>query len=990
MTQESPLHTAPSATGRAGGLLSGLGSFFKRAPKTGQAGNTRVRYNAHTFSWFLLCCSMGYAGSVQTNGAAYVLAFMTGALGVMSYVYARANLRGVEVRVGAQPVLVQGQGEVLPVELRAASGHSPWGVEILLVGAAKTAFVEQIPSGEAVRLRLRLPADGQPLRLMLRSAFPLGLWRAQRVVNVELTRHAVPPAAGNLPLPVAKAETAGVDGRSANASPPSREGDDFAGVREWVPGDSPKHIDWRAVARGRPLMVKTWSQGASEAVLLDWGAVPLAEAERAGQMVRWIQQCEQQGQSYAMSLPGVEIPAGQGEAHARRCLAAVAEMHAGGMHAEETRKPLKVPASHEYRAGVPRGPLALMSVVLFVAAMQLYEIIAVPVMVFFFLCLTYRCLLKQPLKQRWLPLALTAVGVVGLYLSRGDMLAMETGMALLLVLAGGKMLESRSPHDFQVVAMIGWFLCLCGVLVDQSFTTAVLMFMAYAVIAACMVRFRRGVPGIMMPVRLTGRLILQALPLVVVLFVVFPRVDLDNFRMGGRRTAVTGVPSSLNPGQVLEVAKSNEKAFRVEFPDGNIPSNDQRYWRCVVLWQCQGLSWNRGLRLTYAPGVKESAPGDIRHIVSLEPHGQTWLPGLDYPLRASDEKSVHMLFADRVLNHHDTVRKMRRFEVVSRPQLEMEPMSEAEAEASRQVPTSLSPRLKSLAEEWRKNAGSDVEVVETGLNYLRTQGFEYTLEPGTYLGPGALEQFFLNRREGFCEHFSAAFATMMRAAGVPSRVVMGYQGGELSVTGTHLIVRQSDAHSWLEVWLEGRGWTRVDPTAVLAPGRVSLGLQNFMLGGEEELERQRNTWWWRAREQSQHLLDQVNERWFNWVVNFDEDAQFGWLSRLGLSGSKAKEAYLFVISVALVFLCLGLLTMWLRRPARQTDPWQKAWARLCLHLEGLGLPARRENEGPLAYARRVSEGRPAVNELAGLYAQARYGAAKISLRDFNKAVNELR
>ncbi|TDU68146.1 transglutaminase-like putative cysteine protease [Prosthecobacter fusiformis] len=988
MNQEGSIHAEvhlPAKVAAKGGRMR---AFFKKGPAQDFSFTTRVRMNLHTVSWFGLCCTMGYAGAVQANGAAYLLAFMTGALGVMSYVYARANLRGLEVRVGAAPVQLAGKGEVLPVELRASYGHAPCGIEVILVGAPESSFVEEVVNGQPVRLHLRMPPAGQPLRLLLRSAYPLGLLKAQRLVNVELTRHAVPAASGDLALPQGTVLSSGSDGRSGGYSPPSREGDDFAGVREWQPGDSPRHIDWRAVARGRPLMVKTWAKGTSEAVAMDWETLPLPVAERAGQMVRWIQMCEQQGLSYSLKLPGQEISAGQGESHARRCLAALAELHAGGATSAETPQSARVPASYERRIGVPRGPLGLLSAVLFMTVLPLQDLVAVPVLVLFFLSLSYRSLIARPLKHRWLPLSVTALGVAGLYFTQGDLLSMEAGIALLIVLSGGKMLESRSPHDFQVMAMIGWFLCLCGLLADQSIGRAVLMFGAYALITGCMVRFRRGVVGWKIPARQTTRLLLQALPMVVILFVIFPRVSLDSLvRLGSRRTTVTGIPTSLDPGKVLQIAKNTERAFRVEFPEGVIPSNNQRYWRCVVLWDCWGLSWNRGLGLSYGPRIRQAEAGDIRQTITLEPHGQTWLPALDYPVYGTDGRADLTLHAERLLSAHEPVRKQRRLNVLSRPQLVWEPLPESHRLAALQVPRDFSVNLRSLAEQWRQASANDQQVVEAGLNYLRTQGFKYTMEPGTYLGPGALEEFVLRRRIGFCEHFSAAFASLMRAAGVPSRVIMGYQGGEMSMTGTHLIVRQSDAHSWTEVWLEGAGWTRIDPTAVLAPGRVNQGLQSFMLGGEEELERQRDTWWWQIRERTELFWDQVNDQWYQ-VISFDEESQFGWLSWLGVSG--AQQVYLLLGSFFIVLLLLGILNLWLRRPARDTDAWRLAWERLCRHLEGLGMPARRANEGPQAYALRIASERPQVMELAQQYAESRYGTKAASLTAFKKAVRLLR
>lgn len=964
------------------GWLDRLRAFITQSP---QGYRTTVQATLHTMSWVALTGTMLYAGAAQANGAAYLLAFLTGALGLVSYVYAKANLRGLEVRVGAAPVMRAGEGEVLMVELRAASGHSPCGIEVILVGAAKATFVEQIPSGQSVRLHLRLPPAGGPLRLLLRSAYPLGLLRAQRQVSVELTRYAIPEASGNLPLPEIQISHEGNSGKSGGGKI-SRDGDDFAGVREWQPGDSPRHIDWRAVARGRPLMVKVWARTGGDSAHLDWQKMPLPDAERPGQLVRWVHTCEQQGVSYSLSLPGVEIPTGQGESHARRCLTAIAEFHAGSLSVKDPLKNVRVAASHEYTAGVPRGPLALLSIVLFATVLPLQSVIPIPVLILLFLSLSYRNLLKKPLYSRWLPLLFAVVGIAGIIFTQGEVFTTEAGIAVLVVLAGGKMLESRTPHDFQVIAMVGWFLCLCGLMMDQGIGRSVLMFSSYALIAGCMVRFRRGTPGVKKPAALVGKLMLQTLPLVVLLFLIFPRWDMGSFfRMGRDNKATTGVPSSLDPGRILQIAKSTETAFRVQFPDDNVPPNNQRYWRCVVLWDCQGLSWNRGLSSTYEPKVRGQEPGDIRQIITLEPHGQSWLPSLDYPIHGVDGRGVSM---ERVLSSFDRVRKTRRYDVLSRPQLVWEDLPESHRYAALEVPGNLSPALRQLAQSWRQSAANDEAIADAGLNHLRTNGFEYTLEPGSYLGNNALEDFFLRRKVGFCEHFSAAYATLLRAAGVPTRVVMGYLGGEMSMTGTHLIVRQSDAHSWVEVWLEGKGWTRIDPTAALAPGRVESDLRSFMLGGAEALEEQRNSWWWRSSEQARLAWDQVNYQWYNFVVSFDDELQFGWMSQLGLT-SLRNRGYQFLASLGLVGLLLVGLTLWLRRAPKESDPWRRAWGKLCQRLENRGVPAQRESEGPLAYAERVGETHPEILPLAEQYAKGRYGSDQSSLRGFKQAVKEL-
>jgi hypothetical protein len=212
------------------------------------------------------------------------------------------------------------------------------------------------------------------------------------------------------------------------------------------------------------------------------------------------------------------------------------------------------------------------------------------------------------------------------------------------------------------------------------------------------------------------------------------------------------------------------------------------------------------------------------------------------------------------------VRSARRFEVVSRPKLEPEPLPVSRRQAALQLPARLPDSLRSLVEGWRREAAGPEEIVQAALRYFATEGFQYTLEPGTYLGPTALEDFLLRRRTGFCEHFSAAFATLMRLAGVPSRIVMGYLGGEYSERGGYMIVRQSDAHAWTEVWLEGSGWTRVDPTVSAAPARGDLDLESYLLGDVEALERFRSSYWGRGLQQFRLFWDHLNFQWYNTVA----------------------------------------------------------------------------------------------------------------------------
>ncbi len=964
---------------------------------------TRLRPTPHTFSWLGLCAAMLYAGAVQSNGAAYLLAFLTFVLGAVSWLHARANLRGLELRCGL--VRRGGEGEVLPVELIATDGLSHHGIELMLAGASGGQWLEMAGRGAATQLDLRLPSQGVPLRLFLRSAHPLGLFQARRELQVLLQQPRPPAPVGSLPLPAP--EPGGGAATTAGAAAAGAEGEDFAGVREWRPGDSLRRVDWRALARGRPLLVKTWAGGGGQRHF-DWQALPLPEAERPGQIARWIEEAERLGLTWRVSLPGREIPAGSGPAHAERALTALAELHPAGAAVQAGRKRVKPPPSAEHVRRVPTAPQVLLGAAILLAALVLLDFVAPVSVLLLAVCLGWRLLLArgeapparygggfQAARWQWLPvvrfwpLVVLVGGLVLVHLTTGGAWGMEAGVAVLLVLLGAKLLESRTPHDFQIIAMIGWFLCLCGLLTDQGIGRTLGMLTLYATVAVGMIWMRRDASAATGALRLGARLLAQAAVPTLLLFLVFPRLSLDTLaRMGTGQLSQTGVPVSLEPGRVSQVAKSGETAFRVRFPDAAPPVRQQLYWRCVVLWECNGLSWRRGPVFAYTEHRRDRQPGDIRQSVTLEPHGQLWLPALDQPVWAREGVETPGLYADRTLGASEPVRSARRFEVVSRPQLELEPLPVSRQQAALQLPARLPDSLRELAEGWRRESAGSEQIVQAALRYFATEGFQYTLEPGTYLGPTALEDFLLRRRTGFCEHFSAAFATLMRLAGVPSRIVMGYLGGEYSERGGYMIVRQSDAHAWTEVWLEGSGWTRVDPTVSAAPARGDLDLESYLLGDEAALERFRSSFWGRGLQQFRLFWDHLNFQWYNTVVSFDEEAQLEWLSWLGLTSGLRRELLLGLSLGGLAAALFGL-HLWLRRPGRDPDPWARAWREICGRLEQQGLPPRRAGEGPLAYAGRAAPGRPEVLALALRYAEGRYGPASADVRTFRREARAL-
>jgi protein-glutamine gamma-glutamyltransferase len=944
----------------------------------------RVRWNRHTLALLAIVAGMWYAAEAQSNGAAHLIALLTAMLGLLSWLHARANLRGLSVRlVGARPE-VQAAGRGIPVELRATGAVSPCGLEVHAIGAGAPVFVESVPAGGTVVVELPPPLNpaGGALKLLVRSVYPLGLFSAECVVETAWVRRVHPQPAGDLPLPAPNTTRQGDAVAVASARGHSSGGDDFAGLREWRAGDSPRHIDWRAAARGGPLMVKAWSSGVQGGVVLDWDALPLEEAARAPQLAQWLHACENEGRPYELRLPGRVIRAGHGPAHLRRCMAALSTQPGPGDGAGvgdevRTAKPVSVPGL-EQTTFLPKGPLLLLSVALLLTLLPLRGYIGGGGLLVCALCMVWRGVLRMGVPPLPVRVGVIIAGAVAVYFNYGELGGMEPGIAMLLVLAGAKMLESRTPREFQVLALIGWFLAFCAVLLESHLTRSIWTVVVVLIITACMVRFRRSLPGVREPLRVTATLFGQALPLAVLLFFVFPRGLLDlGSALGRSRFGETGIDNVLEAGNIAKIALSSNVAFRVRFPDGVLPSTETRYWRCLTLWYCEGLRWTRGERLPYVPPLpREKKAGTLRQIIDLEAHGKRWLPALDQPMGAQMRGESLSPEYDMCLSSPFPVRSSERIEVVSSfDRQRVRPLNETHRRAALQLPEAISPKLKQLVDYWKSAAQNDEQVVQLALSYIRTQGFSYTLEPGVYLGAQPLEEFFLQRRIGFCEHFSASFATLMRMAGVPSRVVVGYLGGEYSDhNGGYLIVKQSDVHAWTEVWLKNYGWLLIDPTAALAPDRVNIDLGAFLAGGAEEAERQRRSLWGRTWQRLRLWWDSVNYDWQNQVIDYSQESQRSLLERVGLRQSKL---LLLIPSTAFVLVGALLITLWLRRPARHSDPWVRLWQSACRRASRAGVQAWMPSEGPLTFVRRVAQARPDLATqfelLADMYISGRYG-----------------
>ncbi|HEY5791079.1 MAG TPA: DUF3488 and transglutaminase-like domain-containing protein, partial [Gammaproteobacteria bacterium] len=466
---------------------------------------------------------------------------------------------------------------------------------------------------------------------------------------------------------------------------------------------------------------------------------------------------------------------------------------------------------------------------------------------------------RLPQLRGWLR-GLLAVGGFALVLATyGTVAGRDPGIALLATMVALKLLETETPRDLYLVVFLGYFLVIANLLYSQSIPMALYLLLSVVALTATLIAANRG-PGhgeLRADLRLAAVLLLQALPVMLVLFVLFPRIDEPLWHMPReQRGAISGISDEMEPGSISRLVESEELAFRVSF-DGPVPPPAQRYWRGPVLWFTDGRRWRAGT----PPAPEElgyTGLGDaVGYAVTLEPHGQRWLFALDLPAEIPANAS---LTTDYQVLAQRPVDTQRLYRARSYPEYVTGPPSAAELRAGLQRPYRTSARVQALAQGWRDAAADDAAVVELALQHFREQPFVYTLSPPLLPGD-PIDGFLFETRRGFCEHYAAAFTVLMRVAGIPARVVTGYQGGELNPLGGHLAVRQSDAHAWSEVWLPGRGWSRVDPTAAVAPERVERGIDagaSLGFDGAVSFRGGPGAWLAQLTEQAWLLADAVN------------------------------------------------------------------------------------------------------------------------------------
>ena len=652
---------------------------------------------------------------------------------------------------------------------------------------------------------------------------------------------------------------------------------------------------------------------------------------------------------------------------------------------------------------IPRQSVVFISVGVLLAAIPMLGKLPILIPVLLLVAAFGRMVAERWLGQ-WaiwaLGLIVFLVGMSATVMTYNTIVGLEPGAAIMLVLLSLKVLETKSSRDFRVLALLGYFLCVMALFFSQDFPLCLYVAFVFTLLTAALVHLhlaswhprKQTWPAL----RLAMTLLAQSLPLTIVLFLIFPRFEgVFRFQLGTQQFNKTGMSDEMKPGSISNIAVSNDIAFRVDFLGNAIPSSTMMYWRGAVLWQDEGLAWQRGLGQV-GEWTREPLAGElITQRITLEPHGSKWLFALDRP-----EPSKGLIYrVGGVLESPKPVLTPLRYDVTSRTENHQTVLSPRILKLALSTPA-LSPEVKGLVDSWRQRSASDREVISAALHFFRKEHFVYTLSPGGYKDD-SLDEFLFHRKFGFCEHYAAAFATLMRAANIPSRVVLGYLGGQYNSIGGYVIVPQSDAHAWCEVWLRGQGWIRVDPTTVVAPERVSSGLESFLKSASTaaatNARNSSSTGAVDLREilhEAQLAWDTANYQWNLRVLGYDEQGQRSVLTIAGLENIRGL-GLLFRAAIAIALL-LHFLAGWMHLRSRaRRDKVSILYQKFCERLAGAGM-IRHKWEGPLEFALRASARFPAhaeaIEEIRDEYIALRYGGdskGEKSVREFAAAVRKL-
>lgn len=582
----------------------------------------------------------------------------------------------------------------------------------------------------------------------------------------------------------------------------------------------------------------------------------------------------------------------------------------------------------------------------------------------------------RPWRHRLIGYALLFCATVTVYGSYGYLMGRGPMMALFPLLVVLKFREMQGPRDYQLLVMMGLFMLASNFIHTQALYTALLSLpiIVLFIAAPLLLHGDLEAPQLRKALSFSMRILAVAVPFMILGFVLFPRFSGPLWGIArDPSAAVSGLSGSMTPGSISNLSLSDEIVFRVEF-HGDVPGQEVLYWRGPVFWQLSGETWSAGRfhQSAQAPSIKiDSKP--LFYTVTLEPSPHKRMFAIDVPTQAV---AGARLSADLQLLTSRPILERTRYQLASYTQYRLTSSGEDELQRALQLPPDRNPRTVALAQTWRAEGLGPRDIIQRTLSMFHDEGFRYTLQPARARFD-SVDFLLFESREGFCEHYASAFAVLARAAGIPARIVTGYQGGTLNRIGGYYTIRQRDAHAWVEVWQQDLGWVRVDPTLAVAPSRIRQGMQGLLAQGQTSsplplLSRdgELRTMWNVATDS----LDALYNNWNQWVIGYDKKRQLRVLSKLGIG-----QTTFSVLALSLGGLVLALFLVYLVMVLRWREPsgdrTVRAYRRFTAKLARIGL-ARAAYQGPLDFAARAvaftGQGRD-INAITRLYVRLRYG-----------------
>jgi len=631
---------------------------------------------------------------------------------------------------------------------------------------------------------------------------------------------------------------------------------------------------------------------------------------------------------------------------------------------------------------------------LFIALLPLIPVIPLWISIWCFMLWGYLVLSQYfsfPLPGRGLRVLLTLISVLGVAITSSSFKGGGGYIGLLAIMAALKPYEIKNHRDKMITLFAGYFIVITSLFRVESLVMTIYMFPAVFFITAIIIHINHPIEKLSQGFRLSFRIMLQAFPLVTVLFFFFPRLPGSIWGIFEYQGGSTGFSETLSPGDITTIVKNDEIAFRAEF-ESDIPDHSLLYWRGVTFDYFDGRTWGKSMpsaRLSRPIVIKQR---QVSYNIILEPHAGRYLFALDMPVSTVTGAEI---LSDYTFRSYNLIRRRFHYSLTSSLDYH-DRVKDRTMDRYLQLPKSGNEKTRALAEKYRLTGDEPNRIIDKALSFFVENNFQYTLRPPA-LGKDSVDDFLFKTKKGYCEHYASAFAFLLRAANVPCRIVGGYQGGEVSPYGKYILVRQSDAHAWTEVWLEKKGWVRVDPTFAVSPQRVTLGVKEA-LTSEDFLSF--------FKEKNKGILGQltrnlvmrwdiINSWWEFRFSAYDFFEQRFLLQALRIGNGKGPGFWTFFLVFILsffIFVSLFFIHKKSYHPCKG-DKTQEIYLRFCRKLKKIGL-VRRLSQGPDDFRREIISARDdlaiQLDDIFNLYIELRYGRGenKENLKRFYKLVKQ--